>query len=286
MASATLLRGFEPHVAEIRGLRTRYWLGGEGAPLVLVHGLGGAAYNFTALAPLLAERHRVLIPDLPGHGGTAPLPAFESLGDLGAHVAAVAEDEGLLPAAVVGYSMGGVVGLHLAAERPESVVALALISSAGIVSLTNRAGVWLDLVSKVRPARIAARARDAVARRPNLRAGVFGYWGAEDPRALPPEVVAGFLEAQLEHEDVQSAARALRNEDPRLYLERVRCPALVVWGARDRLIPLEDGIEYARRLRAPLRVVPAAGHLVVGEYPQECAALLLGFLETSGSRPV
>ena len=286
MASATLLRGFEPHVAEIRGLRTRYWLGGEGAPLVLVHGLGGAAYNFTALAPLLAERHRVLVPDLPGHGGTAPLPAFESLGDLGAHVAAVAEHEGLLPAAVVGYSMGGVVGLHLAAERPESVVALALISSAGIVSLTHRAGVWLDLVSKVRPARIAARARDAVARRPNLRAGVFGYWGAEDPRALPPEVVAGFLEAQLEHEDVQSAARALRNEDPRLYLERVRCPALVVWGARDRLIPLEDGIEYARRLRAPLRVVPAAGHLVVGEYPQECAALLLGFLETSDSRPV
>jgi pimeloyl-ACP methyl ester carboxylesterase len=286
VASATLLRGFEPHVAEIRGLRTRYWLGGEGAPLVLVHGLGGAAYNFTALAPLLAERHRVLVPDLPGHGGTAPLPAFESLGDLGAHVAAVAEHEGLLPAAVVGYSMGGVVGLHLAAERPESVVALALISSAGIVSLTQRAGLWLDLVSKLRPARLAARARDAVARRPNLRAGVFGYWGAEDPRALPPEVVAGFLEAQLEHEDVQSAARALRNEDPRLYLEHVRCPALVLWGARDRLIPLEDGIEYARRLRAPLRVLPAAGHLVVGEYPQECAALLLGFLETSGSRPV
>ena len=66
----------------------------------------------------------------------------------------------------------------------------------------------------------------------------------------------------------------------------MRCPALVLWGARDRLIPLEDGIEYARRLRAPLRVVPAAGHLVVGEYPQECAALLLGFLETSGRRAV
>jgi pimeloyl-ACP methyl ester carboxylesterase len=60
----------------------------------------------------------------------------------------------------------------------------------------------------------------------------------------------------------------------------------VVWGARDRLIPLEDGIEYARRLPAPLRVVPAAGHLIVGEYPEECAELLLGFLETSRHRAV
>ena len=277
---ATLLRGFEPHVAEIGGIRTRYWVGGSGPPLVLVHGLGGAALNFTLLAPLLAERHRVLVPDLPGHGGTAPLPAAESIADLGAHVARVAEQEELLPATVVGYSMGGVVALRLAAERPEAVSALALIASAGIVSRTRRAGLWLDVVALLRPGRIVAKVRDLVARRPNARAAVFGYWGAEDPRALAPEAVAGFLEAQRQHEDVDSAARALRREDPRTYLDRVRCPALVVWGARDRLVPLEDGHAYARLLPAPLRVVPAAGHLVVGEYPGECAALMLEFLET------
>jgi pimeloyl-ACP methyl ester carboxylesterase len=278
---ATLLRGFESHVAEIGGIRTRYWRGGAGPPLLLLHGLGGAAVNFTLLAPLLARRHRVLVPDLPGHGGTAPLPAAETLADYARHAAKVAEHEDLLPAAVVGYSLGGVVALRLAAERPEAVSALVLIASAGIVSLTPRARVWLDVVSAFRPARLVARARDAVARRPNLRAGVFGYWGAEDPRALAPEAVAGFLAAQPEHEDVDTASRVLRREDPRTYLERVRCPAFVVWGARDRLIPLEDGIEYARRLPAPLRVVPAAGHLIVGEYPEECAQLLLGFLETS-----
>ena len=130
----------------------------------------------------------------------------------------------MVPAAVVGYSMGGVVSLRLAAERPEAVSALSLIASAGIVSLTRRAAVWLDLVSAVRPGRLVARARDAVARRPNLRAGVFGYWGAEDARALSPEAVAGFLAAQPEHEDVDSASRALRREDPRTYLDRVRCP--------------------------------------------------------------
>ena len=99
MSRATLLRGFDPHVAKIGGIRTRYWVGGSGPPLVLVHGLGGAALNFTLLAPLLADHHRVLVPDLPGHGGTAPLPDVESLADLGGHVAQVAEHERMLPAA-------------------------------------------------------------------------------------------------------------------------------------------------------------------------------------------
>jgi pimeloyl-ACP methyl ester carboxylesterase len=276
---ATLLRGFEPHVAEIGGLRTRYWVGGEGAPLVLVHGLAGAAYNFTELAPFLARRRRVLIPDLPGHGGTRALPAVEGLGDLAAHVARVAEHEGMAPAAVLGYSMGGVLALRLAAERHDAVAAVVLLASAGIVSTTRRAELWMRATTALRPARLLAHARNAIARRPGLRVPVFGYWGAEDPRALPPEAVIGFLEAQSEHTDVKSAARALVRDDPRLYLDRVRCPALVVWGARDRLTPLEDGFELARRLRAPLRVLPATGHLLVGECPAECAAVALDFLD-------
>jgi pimeloyl-ACP methyl ester carboxylesterase len=276
---ATLLRGFQPHVAEIGGLRTRYWVGGEGPPLVLVHGLAGAAVNFTELAPLLARRRRVLVPDLPGHGGTEALPAVETLGDLAAHVVAVAEHEEMAPAEVLGYSMGGVVALRLAAERPDAAAALVVLSSAGIVSTTLRARLALGVSTTVRPARPIARVRDEVARRPRLRALVFGRWGAEAPRELSPEAVDGFLAPQLEHTGVRAAARALVRDDPRAYLERVRCPALVVWGARDRLTPLEDGFELARGLGAPLRVLPGVGHLVVGECPQECAALVLDGLD-------
>jgi pimeloyl-ACP methyl ester carboxylesterase len=274
-----LLQGFESHVAEIRGIRTRYWVGGTGPPLVLVHGLAGAAYNFTDLAPLLARRRRVLIPDLPGHGGTAPLRAAEGVSGLAAHIAAVAEHEAMTPTPVVGYSMGGPIALRLAADRPGSVSAVALVASAGIASVTRRAKFWLGLTSALRPARRVAYLRNMVARRPNLRVPVFGYWGAEEPRTLPPETAIGFLEAQPEHTDVRSASRALVRDDLHDYLHRVSCPALVVWGARDRLTPLEDGFELARGLGAPLRVLPAARHLVVGEYPEECAELLLGFLE-------
>jgi pimeloyl-ACP methyl ester carboxylesterase len=279
MTRATLLRGFESHVAEIGGIRTRYWVGGDGPPLVLVHGLAGAAYNFTELAPFLARRHRVLIPDLPGHGGTGPLPVVESLGDLAGHVVRVVEHEDMTPAAVLGYSMGGVVALRAAAERPDRVTALVLLASAGIVSTSRRARFWLGVTGLLRPARQVAHARGAIARRPSLRGLVFGGWGAEEPRALSPEAVRGFLDAQTEHTDVKSASQALLRDDPRLYLDRVRCPTLVVWGGRDRLVPLVDGMEYARRLRAPLRVLPATGHLVVGECPDACANVVLSFLD-------
>lgn len=282
MPAATLLRGFEPHFAEIDGVPTRWFVGGVGPSLVVVHGIGGAAVNFAELAPLLARHRRVLVPDLPGHGGSASLPAAESLSDYATHVLRLAEHEGVLPAAVLGYSMGGVVALRAAARWPDAVSALALIAPAGIVSTTRRAEIWMTMVTVVRPARFVARARRAIARRPNLRPLAFGLWGAAEPRRLSPRSVLGFLEGPLEHTDVGSAGRALVKDDPRQDLDRVRCPTLLVWGARDRLIPLEDGFEYARRLRAPIRVVPAAGHLVVGEQPEACAEILLEFLDRVG----
>jgi pimeloyl-ACP methyl ester carboxylesterase len=259
-------------------VRTRYFVGGEGPPLVVVHGLGGAAVNFTELAPLLARSRRVLIPDLPGHGRSLPLERVDGLTTYAEHVAAVADLEEMLPAPVIGYSMGGVIALRLAVERPNDVPALALVAAAGIVSVTKRAEIWLAATGAVRPAQIMTRFRDTFARRPRLRWLPFGAWGAVDPPGLSPESVLGFLEGPSQHTDVGSAGRALLIDDPRPDLDRVRCPVFLLWGARDRLVPLEDGFEYARRLRAPIRTLPAAGHLLVGEHPQACARILLEFL--------
>jgi pimeloyl-ACP methyl ester carboxylesterase len=177
--------------------------------------------------------------------------------------------------------MGGPVSLRLAVARPEAVSSLVLVAPAGIVSTTRRAEIWLVAVSAFRPARKIARFSRLLARRPNLRLPVFGYWGAEDPRLLSPESVVGFLAAQPEHTDVEGAARALLRDDPRPDLGGVTCPTAVVWGARDRLIPLEDGFEFARRLRCPLRVLPAAGHLLVGECPEELATVVEDLLATT-----
>jgi pimeloyl-ACP methyl ester carboxylesterase len=283
VSEATLVRGgFESRLAEVRGVRTRYFVGGEGPPLVIVHGLGGAAVHFTELAPLLARRRRVLIPDLPGHGRSEPLRSADGLTSYADQMAAVAELEAMLPAPVLGYSMGGVIALRLAVARPADVTALALVSAAGIVSVTRRAQIWLGITGALRPAQIMTRHRTTFARRPRLRWLPFGLWGAVDPPGLSPQSVLGFLEGPSQHTDVGTAGRALLRDDPRPDLDRVTCPVLLLWGARDRLVPLEDGFEYARRLRVPIRVLPAAGHLVVGEQPRECALILESFLDRVG----
>jgi pimeloyl-ACP methyl ester carboxylesterase len=279
VSEATLLRGFEPRVAKVDGVRTRYFVGGEGPPLVVVHGLGGAAVNFTLLAPLLARRHRVLIPDLPGHGKTEPLERADDLTAYADHVAALAELEGMVPAPLIGYSMGGVIALRLAVSRPKSVTGLVLVAAAGIVSVSRRAEIWLAVTAALRPAQIMTRFRGTFARRPRLRWLPFGLWGAVDPPALAPEGVIGFLEGPSQHTDVGMAGRALLRDDPRPDLDHVRCPVLLLWGSRDRLVPLVDGFEYARRLRAPIRTLPAAGHLLVGEQPHACAEILVDFLD-------
>ena len=73
------LPGFEERFVELRGCRVRYFVAGAGEPLVLVHGLGGAAANWLALAPLLLAGRRLVVPELPGHGASEPLPAAPSL---------------------------------------------------------------------------------------------------------------------------------------------------------------------------------------------------------------
>src|SRR2546421_726854 len=128
------------------------------------------------------------------------------------------------------------------------------------------------------PAR-AARRGELVARSGLLRRLVFGPFLVADPAGLTEAAVEGFLGAQLLHTDVRSAWHALRRDDPRLDLERVRCPALVLWGSEDAQLPLDDAFEYARRLRAPVRTIADCGHLLIGERPAACADAIENFLD-------
>jgi len=268
------LPGFEERFAELRGWRVRYLVAGEGDPLLLVHGLGGSAANWVALVPLLLPGRRLLVPDLPGHGGSSPLPAAPSLNGFADRIGLLLDG----PTAVVGHSLGGAIALRLAIRWPELVNRLVLAGAAGISSGTRRARYGLAITALLKPGRRIAPHRRLVGRSAALKTLVFGRWGAADPPALPAEVAEAFLVGPERHTDTASAAQALVRDDPRPDLDRVRCPTLLLWGARDNQLPVSDAFEYARRLRAPLRVIADCGHLLIGERPDACADAIASFL--------
>jgi pimeloyl-ACP methyl ester carboxylesterase len=110
-----------------------------------------------------------------------------------------------------------------------------------------------------------------------LRALSFGAWGVDDPRALSPRAALCFLDGAAQRLDTTNARLALFAHAAARNVA-MNCRTMLVSGARDALVPVEVGYDHARRLGAPLRVLPATGHLLIGERPAECARLLETFL--------
>jgi pimeloyl-ACP methyl ester carboxylesterase len=276
MLNNPFLPGFTAHHCDVKGATLRVYEAGEGPTVVLLHGLGGAACNWTAVAPALAERARVVVAELPGHGGSSALPA--PVATLDAYADRVA---GVVPAraVVAGHSLGALVALRLAARHPQLVRGLVLAGAAGISSGTRRSQRALAVASLIQPGKRIAPLRRVVAENVLLRRIAFGFASVADPLALEPRVADAFIAGAALHTGVREAADALVRTDPRRDLARMRLPALVLHGARDRMVPLRDAFEYARRLDAPLRVIADCGHLLIGERPRAAIDAVVDVLD-------
>jgi pimeloyl-ACP methyl ester carboxylesterase len=136
----------------------------------------------------------------------------------------------------------------------------------------------VTLLGVVQPGRLIGRRARSVSRSELGRKLAFGWWGVADPAGFDPEMAEAFLLGPPQHTDTVSAGRALVASDPRSDLDRVGCPCLCLWGARDNWVPLKDGMEYARRLRAPLRTIADCGHLLIGERPDAVVSAVRDFV--------
>jgi pimeloyl-ACP methyl ester carboxylesterase len=244
-----------------------YRVGGEGEPLLLVHGLAGSGANWVEVLPELVRRNRVLVVDLPGHAGSAPLPAGATVDDFALAAASVLETEGVEGAIVAGHSFGGLVALRLTHLRPELVRGLLLVAPAGIRTSSRLIETLVVAAATIRPGRVVARFRYRFAGRVWYRRAIFRPWFVSDPVPLSERATHGLLADQPRHTNTRTAGRAMVAADPRRDLGGVTCPVVVLWGARDAQLPLADAFEYARRLRARLRLVADCGHLVIVERP-------------------
>ena len=252
-----------------------YHVGGRGEPLLLVHGLGGAAENWVEVLPELVQRYRVIAVDLPGHAGSEPLSPGATMDEFAAATASVLDAEGVETALVAGHSFGGLVALRIARSRADLVRGLLLVAPAGIASASRIVEAVVIASATLRPGRAVARLRHRFADRVWYRRAVFRPWFVSDPVALTPRATHGLLAAQARHTNTKIAGRAMIADDPRQDLSAITCPVVILWGARDAQLPLGDAFEYARRLRARLRLVADCGHLVIVERPHAVLDALL-----------
>src|SRR5256885_1162510 len=115
--------------AEVNGINLYYETHGTGRPLVLLHGGLGSGEMFGPVLPLIAERHKVVLVDLQGHGRTADIDRPLDVRLMAGDIAALIDHLGLTRPDVVGYSLGGGVALQTAAMYPAKVRRLVMVSA-------------------------------------------------------------------------------------------------------------------------------------------------------------
>jgi pimeloyl-ACP methyl ester carboxylesterase len=254
-------------------------IGGDGTPVVVVHGFGADANAMAAFATQLADR-RVIVPDLPGFG-EHPLPdgmvPWEE--EYVARLASFLRALGPGPYDVIGSSMGGAVSGALAARHPELVASLVLIAPAGVPAEREN-----DFFRRARegenPLDIAS-----VEDLDRVLATVFLR-----PPELPPNVKRWLVERNRPHRATRAAILATMAPFLVGGLEEVapaiRAPTLVLWGDSDRVTDPGAGETLASLVPgARLVIVPQAGHVPWEEAPAATYGALRGFLAESRADP-
>jgi pimeloyl-ACP methyl ester carboxylesterase len=263
----------------IAGYRTHYVVAGSGPPLVLVHGVGGSLVSYQRNIAELATVARVYALDLPGHGHS-PAPESEYRAEDGAaFVRAFIQEVCGEPAALVGLSAGGLMCALAAAEQPELVTRLVLVSSAGFgrrVSWPLRM-LTLPLVGRFIETPTPRQVRAALERQ------------VYDPATITPELVEAVYDVWRQPGNRRAFLRSLRSNLTLLGVRRWRrhlrtasklaVPVLIVWGKNDRTIPVRYAYRAVKRVAgARLHVFDRCGHMPPFERAAEFNRLVAEFL--------
>ncbi|WP_417478509.1 alpha/beta fold hydrolase [Maricaulis sp.] len=241
--------------------------------IVMVHGFSYSLESWDGWAEDLSADHRVIRMDLPGHGLTGPDPLQRySVPQTVEFLGALLDELGLDHVTLAGNSLGGLVSWRLAAQRPDLVDRLVLVAPGAysINGVTDQPvavpmGVSFYLTSA--PEAMVAAAS----------AGLYGDVSRMDP-ALPARVHAlmqtpGVGQALVERLEVFTLP------DPTADLAQVQAPALVLWGGRDVMIPVEQAARIAADLpQAELIIHDDLGHILHEEDPARTVADVRAFL--------
>jgi 3-oxoadipate enol-lactonase len=241
---------------------------GQGEPILLVHGLGSSGADWALQVRSLEKKYRVIVPDLPASGHSAPPEGGCSIEGLARALWALCDHLGARTVNLVGFSLGGAVSLEMALQRPQSVRRLGLINSLASYRLDHwrkwlEAGLSLTLIPLLgmrRAARLAAR-----------RLFPMPWQSALRERAAA--VVGG-----VPFTSYLSTARALLAWTAIDRLHQIRSKVLVVAAEQD-FTPLAEKRELAAALGAHFIVVQGSRHGTPFDAVRATNAVLAAFVE-------
>ncbi len=236
---------------QVENYTVYYKVVGEGTPLILVHGLSGSTLWWRRNVQALAEHYRVYLIDLPGFGAMSRRRGHFALKQAGQWLLQWMKAIGLSQADWIGHSMGGYICMWIAANVPEVVSRLILVSPA-VLPPEQTFG------RSIKPLLLSAR--------------------YAQPRFFPilayDALRTGFL-------PLLRAAREILAQDL-IDSTHITAPTLLIWGEHDTLVPPELGLALQTKLpHAQLLILPRAGHVGMFDQAETFNRATLAFLQES-----
>jgi pimeloyl-ACP methyl ester carboxylesterase len=256
---------------------------GEGPVLLLVHGLSGCWKNWLENIPHFARDHRVIAIDLPGFGESEMPAKTICIGGYADTIDTLMSELGIDSARIVGNSMGGFIAAELAIRYPARVERLVLVDAAGLsiefLRTTRKRGVrhHLETVALCKIGLLASRSA-LVARRRRLRNALLLLFVVH-PSRLAPELAIEQVGSSGKP-GFPAALQALCSYPIRERLADIACPTLIVWGGKDRLVPVKDATLFEQLIADARKIIYAdTGHLPMLERPSRFNADVGRFLQ-------
>jgi pimeloyl-ACP methyl ester carboxylesterase len=271
---------------DLHGDRVAFLDAGAGEALLLIHGMAGSSTTWRAVIPRLSKKYRVVAPDLLGHGESAKPRGDYSLGAFAVWLRDLLDELSISRATVIGQSLGGGVAMQFTYQHRDYCERLVLISSGGL-------GPDLSWTLRILSAPGVEVMLPVVAPQPVLNVGnKLGSWltsaGIHSPRAVEMwsaysslsdrQTRQAFLRTLRSVVDYRGQAVSAVN---RLHLSS-GLPTLLIWGDRDRIIPVAHG--YAAHDALPgsrLEVLAGVGHFPHVESPTAVVDILDDFIATT-----
>jgi pimeloyl-ACP methyl ester carboxylesterase len=260
-----MINKIERKSIKVNGLDVRYYSAGQGEPVVVIHGGAGDATTWWKNIAELSQNYSVFAPDLPGFGGSQPLSGNYYIHELSEFIGKFAAKIGLESFNLVGHSLGGGIALDYTLKSPNRVKKLVLISS---LCLGREIGFWLRLISI--PGLIHSLGTMIM----GILKGV--KWVVK--HLNPVEFVIPFTPAILHVGENLTAfnrqSLVLENR-----LSEVNVPTLLVWGARDPIVPVRQAYAAARVIPdCQVKIFKNRGHNVHRDELKQFSSILAGFL--------